>query len=420
MRWSAAVLVSLLAAVAAAGEEWPQWGGPNRDFTVAARDLATSWPTAGPPREWSLALGPGHASPVVADGTLYALYRDGDNEVLVAHHAENGGLKWRREQPAELWDKFNEQFGVGPHVTPAVRDGRIYTVTVRGLVQSLEARTGKELWSHDLWQAHKAEPTDRGYASSPLLHGELVILPAAGRGLVALDAGSGAVRWTSFDLANGAFSSPINLRVGDRDQVLAFVAEGLVAIDPADGRVLWRHPHKTKYNINAITPLVSEDGLVFVSSAYDTGSRAVQLAAGGQSVEQLWFDRAMQVHHASVIRLGDIIVGSSGDFGPAFLMGVDVRSGEVRFKARGFAKANLLRVGEQILILDEDGQLGLARLDAGDAAEGSSKVSLEVQASAQVLSSRSWAVPALVGTTLYLRDQQEIVALDLSAGPAGP
>ncbi len=351
-------------------------------------------------------LGPGHSGVVVAGGTLYASYRDGEQEVVVAHHAEHGGLKWRHRQPAKLWDGFNKQFGAGPHSTPAVRGGRVYTVSVRGLVQCLDGGSGKVLWSHDLWAAHDAEPTDRGYASSPLVFGELVILPAAGRGLVALDAGSGEVRWTRFDLPNSAFSSSIIARAGGREQVLSFMAEGLVAVDPADGRVLWRHQHRTKYNVNAMTPLVSDDGLVFVSSAYDAGSRVLQLAAGtgGPSAEELWFGREMKVHHASVVRLGDTIVGSSGDFGPAFLMAVNARSGEVRFKARGFAKANLLRVGEQILILDEDGKLGLARLGPA---------SLEIQASAQVLHSRSWAVPALVGTTLYLRDQKELVALDL-------
>ncbi len=407
------VLLGCVLAAAAAGaetgDEWPQWGGPNRDFTATARELATSWPESGPAREWSLPLGPGHSSPVVAGDTLYALYRDGETEVLVAHHAENGGLKWRHVKEAKLWSAFNKQYGTGPHVTPAVRDGRVYTASVRALVQCLDARTGKVLWTHDLWAAHEAEPTDRGYASSPLVHGGLVILPAAGRGLVALDAAGGEVRWTSFELPNGAFSSPVAVRAGDRGQVISFMGEELVSVDPADGKVLWRHPHRTKYNINAMTPLVSDDGLVFVSSAYDAGSRAVQLAADGRSVSELWAGREMQVHHASVVRLGDTVVGSSGDFGPAFLMGVDARSGEVRFKIRGFAKANLLKVGEQILILDEDGDLALASLkDDG----------IEVHAQARILSSRSWAAPALAGTTLYVRDQKELVALDLA--PQGP
>ncbi len=409
-RLAAAFVGSILLAAAAGGEDWPQWGGPDGNFAVPARELATSWPAAGPPREWSQALGPGHSSIVVAGGTLYALYREGAEEILVAHHAANGGLKWRHEVLSKLWKGFDPQFGSGPHSTPAVRDGRVYMVSVPGLVLCLDAGSGKLLWSHDLWQEHDAEPSDRGYASSPLVAGGQVIVPAAGRGLVALDAASGEVRWTRFELPNPAFSSPVMARVGGRDQLISFMAEEVVGVDPGDGRVLWRHTHRTKYDVNAMTPLVTGDGLVFVSSAYDAGSRALQLAVVGRgaSARELWFGRDMKVHHQSVVRAGDTIIGSSGDFGPAFLIGVDARSGELRFKARGFAKANLLRVGEQILILDEDGVLALASHDSAG---------LEIHAKAQILSSRTWAVPALVGTTLYLRDQKEIVALEL--GPPG-
>ena len=93
-------------------------------------------------------------------------------------------------------------------------------------------------------------------------------------------------------------------------------------------------------------------------------------------------------------------------FGPAFLAGLDVHTGERRFKVRGFAKANVLRVGDRLLILDEDGVLALASL----AEDGP-----VIHARARVLSSLTWAVPALVGTTLYARDQRQLVALDLGA-----
>ncbi len=407
--WLVAAVAGCLLAGAAAGEDWPRWGGPNGDFTVAARELADSWPADGPPRAWSQRLGPGHSSIVVAGDTLYALYRDGTREVLVAHHAESGGLKWRHEQPAKHWKGFNPQFGTGPHSTPAVAGGRIYAVSVRAEVVCLDAASGKPLWSHDLWQEHDAEPSDRGYASSPLIHGELVILPAAQKGLVALDAKSGEPRWTRFELPNSGFSTVTVAGAGGRDRLIAFMGEEVVALDPADGRLLWRHPHRTDYNVNAMTPLVSDDGLIFVSSAYGSGSRVVELAEAGGEPKELWYSSEMKVHHQSVVRLGDVVVGSSGDFGPAFLMGVDVRSGEVKFKSRGFAKANFLKVGERLVILDEDGVLALASLGDGG---------LDVHAKAQVLSSRSWAVPALAGTTLYVRDQKELVALELGPPPA--
>ena len=266
------------------------------------------------------------------------------------------------------------------------------------------------MWSRDLWKELGAEPSGRGYASSPLAYGDLIIVPAGSKrhGIVAFAAKGGELVWSATDFAN-SFSSPILIEVGGQEQVVMFMARLVAGLDPATGRLLWQHPHLTQYDVNASTP-VWGDGLLFLSSAYDAGSRVLELTRkdGKTTVEELWFSRRMQVHHGTALRRGDLVVGSSGDFGPAFMMGVDARSGEIRFRERGFAKANLIAAGERLILLDEDGHLALA--SAG--AEG-----FEVHARAQVLNTRAWTVPTLVGTTLYLRDQREIVALDLGRRP---
>jgi hypothetical protein len=150
------------------------------------------------------------------------------------------------------------------------------------------------------------------------------------------------------------------------------------------------------------------DGHLYVSSAYDAGSRVVRLARanGKTQVEEVWYDHGMKVHHGTAIRLGEMVYGSSGDFGPAFLMGAHVKTGEMTAKQRGFAKANLVGAGEHLILLDEDGMLAILR-------PGPEK--LEVLAQAQIFSGLCWTVPTLVGTTLYARDRKQIVALDLAA-----
>ena len=160
--------------------------------------------------------------------------------------------------------------------------------------------------------------------------------------------------------------------------------------------------------VNAATPVWGEDNLLFVSSAYDTGSRVLRLrqADGRTSVTEVWSGRGVEIHHQTAVRVGDVVHASSGDFGPAFLTGVDVTTGDVVYKMRGFAKANLLAVGERLVVLDEDGVLALF-----DTGEGEPRL----RARAQVMESRSWTVPSLVDGVLYVRDRQEIAALDLRA-----
>src|SRR5258706_14393005 len=56
-------------------DEWLQWGGAGRDFMPQVTGLAASWPSGGPKKLWSRALGEGHSSILVEGGRIYTMYR---------------------------------------------------------------------------------------------------------------------------------------------------------------------------------------------------------------------------------------------------------------------------------------------------------------------------------------------------------
>jgi hypothetical protein len=130
----------------------------------------------------------------------------------------------------------------------------------------------------------------------------------------------------------------------------------------------------------------------------------------GYKAEQVWHNTKMKVQHGTFVRQGDSVYGSSGDFGPAFLMGISLESGDVLWRERGLAKANVLLAGDKLIILDEEGNLFLA---------SATPSKLEVLSKAKLLEEKSWTVPTLVGTRLYLRDHHKIMALDLGVAPKG-
>ena len=177
-------------------------------------------------------------------------------------------------------------------------------------------------------------------------------------------------------------------------------------MNPSNGTVLWRHPHRTQYGLNISTPVWGGDNLLFVSSAYNNGARALKLrqAGGKTTVKEEWFQNRMRVHIGTVIRLGDFAVGSSGDFGPCPTVGIDLKSGNVLWQDRQFARSTFLYADNKLIIMDETGNLGLAT---------AARDGLKVLARASVLSNRAWTVPTLSGTTLYVRDRKQIVALAL-------
>jgi outer membrane protein assembly factor BamB len=182
----------------------------------------------------------------------------------------------------------------------------------------------------------------------------------------------------------------------------------IVGLDPNNGELFWRHPHETEWGLNISTPVWGTDNLLFVSSAYNGGSRVLKLSRreGKTTVEELWFHRRLRVHHSTAIRIGDYVYASSGDFGPAFLSGVNVKTGEIAFQDRRFPKSNFVYADGKLIILDEDGNLALATV---------SPAGLKVISRVSVMKNLAWTVPTLVGTRLYLRDRRSITALDLGS-----
>ncbi len=193
---------------------------------------------------------------------------------------------------------------------------------------------------------------------------------------------------------------------GERQLVL-FGGDRVAGLDPTSGRVLWTVPHKTDWGLNISTPVWSPaDRLLFVSSAYGTGSRAIELrqAAGKTTVAEKWANNRMRVHIGTVIHIGDFVYGASGDFGPSFLTAVNLKTGAIAWQDRSFSRAQLVYADGKLIILDEDGHLGLATV---------TPQGIKVLARADVLANVAWTPPTLAGTTLYVRDRRTIAAFAL-------
>src|SRR5262245_6865103 len=149
MRAHGLVLLLGVSTVASA-QDWPQWGGVSRDFHVATKGLAASWPEGGPQRLLSRPLGEGHSSILAASDVLYTMYGTGSEDVVGALDAATGRTLWEQGSSA-AHDKMDFEYGHGPHSTPLLAGGRLFTVGTTGKLHALDPKSGKVLWSHDLW-----------------------------------------------------------------------------------------------------------------------------------------------------------------------------------------------------------------------------------------------------------------------------
>jgi outer membrane protein assembly factor BamB len=391
-------------------ESWRLWGGPGRDFITTRTGVlpatGNKWLATPPKKLWERALGDGYSAIAVEDGILYTGFRKGSDDVVIALEAATGKTVWEYSYPAPFKNSYSA-VGPGPYAMPQVVGDRIVTASGVGLIQSLDKKSGRPVWSWDLYK-QGGTPLGFGYSSHPLPYKDSLILLAGGRrnAVLRVRQNDGGAVWQKLNL-QAAHSSPILIDVDGQPQVAILLANEIVGIDPESGELLWRHPHKTENGLAVSTPVWAPGNLLFVSTAYGGGARVLKLTRSGATtaVQELWSNSKLQAHFGSVVRQGGFVYLSSGQ-SVGILTAVELQTGRVAWQVRDFVKAQLLGVDGRLLILDEDGYLGLGI---------ASPERFQTIAKWPMLASVAWTPPTLAGNRLYLRDRRVIMALDLTA-----
>lgn len=397
--------LTLLAAGPAAAVDWPQFRGVNRDGVSTETDLPRSWPAEGPRVVWKRAIGEGYSGISVVGDRLYTMDSDGTAEYVLALEAGSGKEVWRVPAGPKLIDSM----GNGPRTTPTLDGGTVYAMGSHGRLLALKAADGAKIWEVDLPQAFAAKRPNWGYSGSPLIDGNLLILEVGGtdgRGVVAFEKATGKVRWGALD-GDAAYSSPVMMTIGGIKQYVMPRRAGsqTVALRP-DGSVLWTHPGPFSAIASAL--LVPPDK-VYVSGGDDAGAVLMRIKTEGgteggkATVEELWKTRTMKNHFNNAVLVGDHLYG----FDNATFKSLSVATGEQTWAFRGLGKGSLLAAdGNLLIVLSDQGTLLLVKATPDAYTE---------LARFQAMEGKAWTAPALANGRLYLRDHDEIVALEMKA-----
>ena len=391
----AALCTSLLVA-GVASSDWPRYRGPTGDARSPETGLLTEWPADGPPELWRAELGDGYSGMAVSGGRLYTLFGSGRDEIALCLDATSGREIWR----VRIDSNRRDDQGDGPRSTPTVDGDHVYVLGARGKLYALDVVTGATRWQVDLPEQFGALVPRWGVSSSPLVEDDLLIVDVGGRpgySLVAFDKLSGSVRWHANDDKPG-YSTPLAITVGDQRQIVSFSGTELVSVAADNGDLLWRHPWTTSYDVNAAMPVFLPPNRIFISSSYDTGAAVLEI--GPSSVREVWRSRVMKNHFNSSVLVDGYLYG----FDNGTLKCLDPASGEERWAKRGFAKGSLLYADGHLVILSERGLLALADADSRQYTE---------RARFQLFRTKTWTMPSLADGRLFVRDQGELVALNL-------
>jgi outer membrane protein assembly factor BamB len=397
-----------LVATAAQAADWPQFLGPNRNGISAETGLIETWPADGPKEVWRVPGGVGMSGLAIKEGKLLTLVQREGQQWVVAHDAKTGKELWQ----SPLGSEYENQMGNGPRATPTIAGDRAFVFSGEGILAAFALADGKLIWSHNVVKELKGKEADYGMACSPLVAAEnvIVIAGAPNAAVAAYNAKSGKLAWTAGEDPAG-YSSPTLLKLGGQEQIVAYTGTSAIGLSPQGGSLLWRFPYETDFNCNIATPL-AVDGKVFISSGENHGSALLALKPAGKTfdAEEAWASQGassvLRNEWQTSILLDGHLYGfdNVGSAGPVtHLTCINAATGKRVWQQARFGKGNLIAADGKLFCSTMKGELVVVRAtpDKYDEIGRATVIGTTRQA------------PALANGLLYLRDDKEIVCLDV-------
>ena len=345
---------------------------------------------------WRRAVGPGWSSFAVSGDLLYTQEQRGDDEIVACYRVSTGEPVWRHRDGVRFWESNG---GAGPRGTPTLHEGRVYAFGATGILNALDAATGRVVWSRNVASDTGRTVPDWGFASSPLVVDDVVIVAAAGT-LAGYDIATGNPRWKGPSYG-GSYSSPHRATVDGIVQVVLLGGPGAISVAPDDGAVLWEH----KWGPGPIVqPALMTDGDILVNGQAVTGglgTRRLHLTHddGGWNIEERWTSTGLKPY------FNDFVVheGHAYGFDGNILASIGLEDGTRKWKGGRYGNGQMILLAEQdlLLVLSEEGEIALVSATPDKFTE---------VARFAVLDAKTWNHPVVVGDVLLVRNGEEMAA----------
>lgn len=387
---------------------WPQFLGPHRNGISDEKGLLKEWPAAGPKVVWRVAGGVGMSGLAIRDNRVVSMIQRDGKQWVICLEKKSGATIWQ----TPVAPAYKNGMGNGPRATPTISGDQVAVFTGEGILASLNVADGRILWSRDLTTELQGTIADYGMACSPLVIGSLVVVTtgAPGAAIVACDVASGRIQWKSGDDAAG-YSSPALLEISGQKQLVVYTGQAAVGLVPQSGAELWRYPFVTNFDCNIATP-IAVNNHVLISSGENHGAVLLALKKSGThwTVSETWQSLGAQ----SVLRnewqtsiasdgylYGFDNVGAAGPV--THLTCVKAATGERVWQKTRFGKGNMIAADGKLFASTMNGDLVVVKLSPDSYQEiGRTQ-----------LTGPTRQAPALSEGFIYLRDNEEIVCVDV-------
>jgi outer membrane protein assembly factor BamB len=388
--------------VTASASDWPQLRGPDHSGAAVAGLLDRD--PIGLEVLWTRPLGSGYSAISVAGDVGVACFSDGTDDVVMAFDAASGEERWRY-RIAETYAGHTGSDD-GPIATPTIAGDAVYGLGPRGHLFAVRLADGAEIWTHAFGESDSRAPY-YGYATSPLVVGDLVVVQpggGAGHSIRAFDRATGAPRWSHED-APVSYQSPTVVELAGRRQIVAVNDELVVGIAPEDGEVLWKHPHAMHANELFAQPLALGDDRLVLNSLDDVLALSVTTAGDGFAVAELWRSNAFKNAYAVPVHHQGYLYG----FSSRFLTCLDAATGELVWRSRPPGASGAVLADGQLVMMAADGHLVVA---------AASPEGYRERARVAVFEQGGLTAPSFAGGRLFVRNLERMAAVGITDRPA--
>ncbi|PQO45149.1 PQQ-binding-like beta-propeller repeat protein [Blastopirellula marina] len=392
------------ASLAAQTSVWPGFRGPQRDGVLRGVSFATDWDVQPPKELWRHKLGPGWSSFCVIGQQIVTQEQRGDEEMVTCYDANSGQPVW--EYGIET--RFEESLaGPGPRATPTFHAGKVYTGGGSGFVSCINAADGAEVWKRDLTKDLKAKTPEWGFAASPLVAGNAVIVFAGdqddtGKAVVAYDAESGDVKWTS-GRGKHSYSSPHLTNLAGVDQVIMISDWGVQGLAVESGEVFWENEWNIEPGNRVVQPQIVADS-VYVGTGLGMGTRKLDIAHDAEkwSATEEWTSRDLKPYFNDFVQYDGHFYG----FDDRIFTCVDAATGDRVWKGGRYGHGQTLLVEDAgvLIVVGEDGEMALVKATP----EGHEEIT-----KFRVFEGKTWNHPVIADGKLFLRNGEEMVCYEL-------
>ena len=401
-------LATVLIASAAIAGDSPQFRGPNRDGRFDEQGLMKTWPEGGPAVAWvAKGLGNGYSSVSVVGGKIYASGMGAEETGFVSIlNAADGKV----EKVIRYGKETTNDQAPGPRSTPTIDGNRLYILSGLGVAYCIDLTKGSVLWSVDLLKKFGGENNTWTLAESLLIDGDRVICTPGGveGGVAALNKMNGETVWATKGINDKAsYCSPTIVTHNGHRILLTETEKLVVGVNPDNGALLWTYPHKTEYDIHAVTPLYS-NGLVYFTGGYGSGGGALELSADGAAVTLKWEDKKLDCQHHGVVLVDGYLYGTGHKNNQ--LTCLEMATGKLMWQSKDVKQGDAV-FADGLLYAYEGPKAGVVDLVKV------SPTGMEMAGKLTVTegSDKHWAHPVIANKVLYIRHGDALIAYSIAA-----